>query len=109
MHFKNKLVTDLVWNPKACKNGNVKRRGALEGVLYGVPVDGKSIGRSVAYQLVTKYGDVYTVWWDGTVSSELVAPYLVYPYLYQVDTGDRVLINPSVVEDFYRMSDRYPV
>lgn len=101
------LTTNLVWNPRACKNGNVKRRGALEGMLYNVPVNGSSIGRGVAYQLVTKYGDVYTVWWDGTIGDD--GDGKVYPYLYQVDTGERVLINPSVVEDFYRMSDRFPV
>jgi hypothetical protein len=95
------LNTDLTWKPRAVKNG--PGVGALVGTLYGVPVNGRSIGRGVAYQLVTILGDVYTVWWDGTVSSNLVEPYLVYPYLYQVDTGDSVTINPSYVAEFYKL------
>lgn len=96
------LVTDLVWNPRACKNGNVRRRGALEGTLLGVKVGGKDIGRSVAYQLVTVYGDVHTVWWDGTIGRDGDK---VYPYLYQLDTDKQTLINPDVVDQFYKLED----
>ena len=99
------LNTALTWNPRACKNGNVRRRGALEGTLYGVKVGGKDIGRSVAYQLVTVYGDVYTVWWDGTIGDPLGKGDKVYPYLYDVDTGKQTLINPEVVAQFYKMED----
>ena len=99
------LKTELVWNPKACKNGNVSRRGALEGTLLGVPVGGRDIGRSVAYQLETVSGDVHTVWWDGTVKSNLVQPYLTVPYLYQIDTDKLLLINPSVIVWFDKLEN----
>lgn len=97
------LTTDLVWNPRV--HSNVRNRGALVGTLYGVPVTGKDTGRSVAYQLVTVNGDVFTVFWDGTVASNHAPPYLVYPYLYEVDTGERVLINPSYVASFRKLAD----
>ena len=99
------LETNLVWNPKACKNGNVRRRGALEGTLLGVPVGGKDIGKSVAYQLETVNGDVHTVWWDGTVTSNLVQPYLTIPHLYQIDTNKLLLINPSVIVWFDKLEN----
>ena len=99
------LKTELVWNPKACKTGNVSRRGALEGTLLGVPVGGRDIGRSVAYQLETVSGDVFTVWWDGTVTSDLVQPYLTTPYLYQLDTDKLLLINPSVIVWFDKLEN----
>ena len=96
------LETNLVWNAKACKNGNVRRRGALEGTLYGVPVGGRDIGRSVVYQLETVNGDVHTVWWDGTISGSTVD---VYPYLYQIDTDKLVLIHPSVIVWFDKLEN----
>lgn len=96
------LNTDLTWNPRACKNGNVSRRGAFEGTLYGVKVNGKSIGRNVAYQLVTDYGDVYTVFWNGTIGT---IGDKVYPYLYQIDTEQQVLLNPDFVAQFYKLED----
>jgi hypothetical protein len=105
----NALVTDLVWNPRV--HSNVRNRGALVGTLYGVPVTGKDTGRGVAYQLVTTLGDVHTVYWDGTVGGGR-APYLtnqhpygVYPYLYIVDTGKQVLINPAFVASFRKLAD----
>ena len=99
------LETNLVWNPRACKNGNVRRRGALEGTLYGVPVGGRDIGRSVAYQLETVNGDVHTVWWSGTLTSNLVQPYLTVPHLYQLDTDKLLLINPSVIVRFDKLEN----
>ena len=96
------LKTELVWNPKACKNGNVRRRGALEGTLLGVPVGGRDIGRSVAYQLETVSGDVHTVWWDGTVGND---GYKVYPYLYQIDTDKLLHINPSFIVWFDKLEN----
>ena len=96
------LNTDLTWNPRACKNGNVRRRGALEGTLLGVPVGGRDIGRSVAYQLGTMDGAVFTVWWDGTIGDDNGK---VYPYLYQYDTDSLLLLNPDVVVWFDKLEN----
>ena len=96
------LETNLVWNAKACKNGNVRRRGALEGTLLGVPVGGKDIGRSVAYQLGTVDGAVFTVWWDGTIGDDNGK---VYPYLYEYDTDSLLLLNPDVVVWFDKLEN----
>lgn len=94
------LVTELVWHPRACKNGNPRRRGAFKGTLLGVEVDGHSIGRSVAYQLQTESGDVHTVWWDGSIGG---VGDKVYPYLYQIDTDKLTLINPDVIVWFTKL------
>jgi hypothetical protein len=96
------LKTELVWNPKACKNGNIRRRGALEGTLLGVPVGGKDIGRSVAYQLETVNGDVHTVWWDGTVGSDDTG---VWPHLYQLDTDVSISLSPSQIAWFDKLEN----
>jgi hypothetical protein len=104
------LETELVWNPRA--HSNVRHRGALVGTLYGIPVTGKDTGRSVAYQLVTTLGKVFTVYWDGTVGGQR-APYMtasrspfgIYPYLYDVDTDKQVLINPAFVASFAKLAD----
>jgi hypothetical protein len=92
------LDTNLVWKPRAVRNG--PGAGAFAGTLYGVKVNGRSIGRGVVYQLVTDYGDVHTVYWDGTIGTYGDK---VYPYLYQVDTGQQVLLNPDFVAQFYKL------
>lgn len=92
------LVTDLTWKPRAVKNG--PGAGAFAGTLYGVKVNGRSIGRGVAYQLVTTSGDVHTVWWNGTIG---VYGDKVYPYLYQIDTDQQILLNPEYVAQFYKL------
>lgn len=74
------LTTDLTWNPRACKNGNPRRRGALEGTLLGVPVNGRTIGKGVAFQFELVTGAVHTAWWDGTLQ------FGGAPVLFDIDT-----------------------
>lgn len=73
------LTTDLTWNPHACRNGNPRRRGALEGTLLGVPVNGRTIGRGVAFQFELTTGEIHTAWWDGTLHHGV-------PVLFDIDT-----------------------
>lgn len=75
------LATDLVWNPRACKNGNPRRRGALEGTLLGVPVNGRTMGKGVAFQFELTSGEVRTAWWDGTT-------HYGSPHLFDIDTHE---------------------
>ena len=96
------LRTELQWRPHAINYVRSPKRGALVGTLWGVEVDGKSIGRGVAYQLGMISGEVRTVWWDGTVGRD---GEVEYPYLYDVDTGEQVLRNPQYVAFFVRLKD----
>jgi hypothetical protein len=83
------LTTALVWNPHACKNGNPRRRGALEGTLLGVPVNGRTIGRGVAFQFELATGAIHTAWWDGTLDH-------FAPVLFDIDTHERLpLFSPE--------------
>lgn len=97
------LHTELTWKPHAHSNTRSPRRGALVGMLHGVEVSGKTIGRGHAYQLCMLTGEVRTVWWDGTMGHDSGGAY--YPYLYDVDTGEQVLRNPRYVAWFARLED----
>lgn len=93
------LPTDLAWNPRVYSRvRKPKHRGALVGVLWGVPVDGNACGRAAVYQLQTLAGEVRTVWWDGTMYGDT-------PYLLDVDTDERVLRNPQSIAWFCRFED----
>lgn len=94
------LHTDLVWNGRVKNNRG--SRGALVGTLLGLPVDGHSFGRAVAYQFGLLTGEVRTVWWDGTLTHGDV------PELYDVDTGESVLRNPQAFAWFARLQDVTP-
>jgi|JI10StandDraft_1071094.scaffolds.fasta_scaffold19646_11 hypothetical protein len=82
------LVTDLAWNSRACKNGNTRRRGALEGTLLGVPVNGRTIGKGVAFQFGLITGEVRTAWWDGTL-------HYGSPCLFDIDTHEPLSFSPE--------------
>ena len=93
------LVTDLTWNPHACKNGNPRRRGALEGTLLGVPVNGRHIGRSVAFQFELINGEIHTAFWDGTLHHGS-------PCLFDIDTHQPLpLFNPAAFVWFDLLSN----
>ena len=92
------LATDLTWNPRVISYARGGKRGALVGTLLGLPVDGRSCGRSVAYQFQLLTGEVRTVWWDGTMHGDS-------PYLFDVDTGEQVLRNPVAMAWFSRLED----
>ena len=95
------LATDLTWNPRVISYSGCRRpsmRGAFVGTLLGVPVDGRSCGRSVAYQFRLLTGEVRTAWWDGTMHGDS-------PYLFDVDTGEQVLRNPVAMAWFSRLED----
>ena len=81
-------TTDLVWNPRVHCNAT-GRRGALVGTLLGVPVDGRTCGKGVAFQFELTTGDIHTAYWDGTLHHGA-------PVLYDIDTHDRLpLFNPA--------------
>ena len=93
------LTTELVWNPNACKNGNPRRRGALEGTLLGVPVNGRTIGRSVAFQFELTTGEIHTAFWDGTLHHGA-------PCLFDIDTHQPLpLFNPAAFVWFDLLSN----
>lgn len=91
------LVTELQWRPHAHRPGN--QRGALVGTLWGVPVTGIDTGRGTAYQFGLLTGEVRTVWWDGTMWTDT-------PNLFDVDTGEQVLRNPTAVAWFTRLDQQ---
>jgi hypothetical protein len=103
------LRTELQWRPHAINYVRSPKRGALVGTLWGVEVDGKSIGRGVAYQLGMISGEVRTVWWDGTIGyaerNWQNAIVKGVPELYDVDTQEPVLRNPQNVSWFARLQD----
>lgn len=81
-------TTDLTWNPRVHSNAT-GRRGALVGTLLGVPVNGRTCGKGVAFQFELADGDVHTAWWDGTLHHGA-------PVLHDVDTNERLpLFNPE--------------
>ena len=90
------LETNLVWNPRAVSRVRKPQRGALQGTLLGVQVDGHTIGYGTAYQLVRSNGDVRTVFWIGSVDSGN------RPLLFDVDTHERVSAHEIV--EFYRLT-----
>jgi hypothetical protein len=93
------LPTHLTWNPRVYSRvRKPTHRGALIGLLWGVPVDGHACGRAAVYQLKTLIGEVRTVWWDGTMYGDS-------PYLLDVDTDERVLRNPASIAWFCRFED----
>lgn len=92
------LVTDLAWNSRACKNGNTRRRGALEGTLLGVPVNGRTIGKGVAFQFGLITGEVRTAWWDGTL-------YYGSPCLFDIDTHEPLSFSPEAFVWFDLLSN----
>lgn len=92
------LPTDLVWKPRAYSNVRSPKRGALVGTLLGVPVDGRSTGRGVAFQIGIITGEVRTVWWDGTMAYGS-------PELFDVDTQEPVLRNPQAIAWFALLAD----
>lgn len=62
----NTTATELVWNPRVHCNAT-GRRGALVGTLCGVPVNGRTCGKGVAFQFQLADGTVHTAYWDGTL------------------------------------------
>ena len=90
------LVTDLVWKPRAVRNGN--QRGALVGTLWGVPVTGKDVGRGTAFQFRMLTGEIHTVWWNGSMWGDA-------PAFLDVDTNEPVWRNHLAVAWFARLSE----